>query len=87
MTEATLIRRVDPVYPAQAREKRLAGPVTVEATIAENGSVRTVKVVSGTALLADSAADAVRQWRYKPATLNGKAIEAQKQITVVFKLP
>ena len=87
MTEATLIRRVDPVYPAQAREKRLAGPVTVEATIGENGSVRTVKVVSGTALLADSAADAVRQWRYKPATLNGKAIEAQKQITVVFKLP
>ncbi len=87
MTEATLIRRVDPVYPAQAREKRLAGPVTVEATIGENGTVRTVKVVSGTALLADSAADAVRQWRYKPATLNGKAIEAQKQITVVFKLP
>jgi protein TonB len=87
MTEATLIRRVDPLYPAQAREKRLAGPVTVEATIGENGSVRTVKVVSGPALLADSAADAVRQWRYKPATLNGKAIEAQKQITVVFKLP
>ncbi len=67
--------------------ERLAGPVTVEATIGENGTVRTVKVVSGTALLADSAADAVRQWRYKPATLNGKAIEAQKQITVVFKLP
>jgi outer membrane biosynthesis protein TonB len=31
--------------------------------------------------------DAVRQWRYSPAVLDGKAVEVQKRITIVFKLP
>ncbi|MGH9494925.1 MAG: TonB family protein [Candidatus Sulfotelmatobacter sp.] len=87
IVEASLIHKVDPAYPEDARQKRLSGAVILDTTITQDGSVREVTVVSGASLLADSAAAAVRQWRYKPATLNGKAIEAQKRITIVFKLP
>ncbi len=87
VTEANLIRRVNPIYPPEARIQRLAGMVTLDATIAEDGSVRNLKVVSGPSLLASAATTAVRQWRYSPSTLDGKPIEVQKRITIVFKLP
>jgi TonB family protein len=85
ITEASLIRKVEPMYPPQARQQGLAGSVTLDATVAEDGSVRAVSVVNGPSLLAAAAATAVRQWHYHPATLNGKPIQAQKRITVVFK--
>lgn len=87
VVEATLIHRVNPIYPAEARIQRLAGPVTIDATVAEDGSVHNLKVVSGASLLASAATTAVRLWRYSPSTLDGKPIEVQKRITIVFKLP
>lgn len=87
VTEAVLIRKVDPTYPPQARVQRLAGSVILDATIAEDGSIHEVKVVSGPPQLAAAATAAVRQWRYSPSLLSGKPIEVQKQITIVFKLP
>jgi protein TonB len=61
--------------------------VILDATISEDGSVGEIKVVSGAPLLAVAATEAVRQWRYSPSLLNGKPIQVQKQITVIFKLP
>lgn len=87
ISDANLVHRVDPIYPPQARIRRLTGSVTLEATIAKDGSVHEVKVVSGPSLLAAAATAAVRQWRYSPSTLDGKAIEVQTKITIVFKLP
>ena len=87
VTEASLIERVNPVYPAEARIQRLAGLVTLDATVAEDGSVHDIKVISGPALLASAASSAVKQWRYSPSTLDGKPIEVQKRITIIFKLP
>jgi periplasmic protein TonB len=87
VTQANLIHEVQPTYPAQARMRHLAGSVTLDATIGENGTVREVRLVSGPPLLAAAATDAVRQWRYNPAVLDGKAVEVQKRITIVFKLP
>jgi periplasmic protein TonB len=43
--------------------------------------------LSGDGILARSASDAVRQWKYKPYYLNGEPVEIQTQITVNFKLP
>ncbi len=85
--EAALIHRVNPIYPAEARIQRLAGPVTLDATVAEDGSVRNLKVVNGPSLLASAATAAVKLWRYSPSMLDGKPIEVQKRITIVFKLP
>ncbi len=87
VTEASLIRRVNPIYPPEARIQRLAGLVTLDATVAEDGSIRNIRVISGPALLASAATAAVKQWRYAPSTLDGKPIEIQKRITIVFKLP
>jgi protein TonB len=87
VVEAKLVRKIDPVYPVQARKEGLTGSVVLDAIIGQDGSVKGVKVIEGQPTLSASAASAVRQWKFSPAILNGKAIEAQKRITVVFKLP
>jgi protein TonB len=81
-----LIHRVDPVYPALAKDQRVQGTVKLRATIGQDGAVRSVQVVSGSALLTDAAASAVRQWRYGPTLLNGKPIGTTKDIEVQFRL-
>lgn len=84
---ATPVQRVRPIYPLQARSDGIAGDVVVDATIARNGFVRKVTVISGPRSLTDAAVTAVRQWRFSPALLNGTPVEAQQRITVAFKLP
>jgi TonB family protein len=87
VSEATLVHQVQPIYPAEARSQRMEGSVVLELTIGEDGSTRDLKAVSGPPVLVRAATEAVRQWRYRPALLNGKRIVAQKQITVIFKAP
>jgi len=87
VTEAALLHRVEPRYPEQARTQRLQGRVTLSATIAVDGSVREITVVDGSPILAAAAKAAVRQWRYRPAKLNGTPIEVQKEIIVLFAQP
>lgn len=85
--DATLVHKVQPVYPAEARRQRVEGSVVLLLTVGEDGSTRDLKVVSGPSLLVRAATEAVRQWRYRPAALNGKPIVAHEQITVIFKAP
>lgn len=87
VTQAALIHKVDPTYPMQARSLRIAGTVVLEITIAEDGTIHNVKKVSGESILVAAATQAVRQWRYSPVLLNGKPVVAQRQVSVVFKLP
>jgi TonB family protein len=87
VTQANLAHRVDPTYPPWARIQRVTGSVTMDATIAKNGTLRDIKVISGPPLLVAAATEAVRQWRYSPALLNGTPVETQKRITIIFKLP
>lgn len=85
VSPGVLIHRVQPIYPVEALPSRLEGAVVLQATIAENGNVRDLKIVSGHPTLARAAADAVSQWRYRPYLLNGKPIAMQTQITITFK--
>jgi len=82
-----LVHRVSPVYPTRARLAHLEGRVILAAVIMEDGSVRDVKVIEGPPLLAESAADAVKDWLYKPYQLDGKPVKNEVRITVDFKLP
>lgn len=82
-----LVRKVDPVYPVQARAQHIAGAVVLEIRVAEDGAIRAVRTVSGDPQLASAARQAVRQWQYSPTLLNGHPIETTKQITILFKLP
>jgi TonB family protein len=82
-----LIRRVEPQYPEAARRQNIQGPVTLSAVVDEDGSVRSVTVLSGDSALAPAALEAVRQWRFKPYRVNGRATEFATRITVNFRLP
>jgi protein TonB len=83
----SLERKVQPIYPAEARSARLQGPVVLQVVIDEVGEVRDLRTVSGDAVLARAAIDAVRQWRYQPYLLNGQPVKMPIQITVNFTLP
>lgn len=82
-----LLRRVEPGYPAQARTLRLEGTVILSAVIMENGTVRDIKVVEGSPVLAQSAVKAVKHWRYQPYVRDGKPVKNETRITIDFKLP
>jgi len=77
---------VAPVYPPLARAARVEGIVILEAVIAEDGSVRDVRVLRSVQLLDEAAAEAVRQWRFTPTLLNGQPVPVVMTITVAFKL-
>jgi TonB family protein len=62
-----VIKQVTPVYSELARRANLSGTVKVEVTIAPNGAVKSAKLVGGHPLLADSALEAVKGWKYEPA--------------------
>jgi TonB family protein len=87
MVKPVLIHRVNPEYPEIARKSRIQGVVILEAKVTREGIVENVKVIRGLHPILDQAAmKAVRQWRYKPATLNGKPMNAHFTISVKFKL-
>jgi len=86
LQEAVLIKRVEPTYPAVARQLHIEGTVQVQAAIDKDGLPHELKAVSGNSRLTESALSAVRQWRFKPAQLDGQAVEASIIINVQFRL-
>ena len=83
---ALLIHRVEPVYPILARQTGRAGRVELRAIIATDGTIQSLKVVSGDPFFYQSALDAVRQWRYRPTVLNGEPVEIDTFITVIYNM-
>ncbi len=81
---AELVSRKAPEYPAIAVRTRASGEVKVEAVIGVDGRIKSVKALSGPTLLQRAATDAVRQWVYKPAMLDGAAVESQTDIVLTF---
>ncbi|MBI4892535.1 MAG: energy transducer TonB [Acidobacteria bacterium] len=84
--EAMLISRVIPVYPVLARQARVEGKVVFAAVIGVHGTIQSLRVKSGPALLVQAAMDAVKQWRYRPTLLNGDPCEVDTVIEVNFTL-
>ncbi len=83
---AKLINRVQPVYPALARQTRIQGVVRLHMILQKDGTVQQLEVVSGHPLLVQAAMDAVRQWRYQPTLLNGEPVEVDTTVDIVFAL-
>jgi TonB family protein len=81
---ALLIKSVPPVYPPFARSSHTSGDVTVDALIDVNGTVTDLKAVSGPPILRQAAIEAVRQWKYDPARLDGRPVAIHLTITVRF---
>jgi len=74
------------VYPLAAKLSNVSGTVETHFKISANGEVRNVTVTKGNPALIGAAIDAVRQWRYAPARLNGVPVEAQGTAVVAFRL-
>ena len=83
---AKLVSRIEPIYPFEAKQKRIQGEVMFEVTIDEQGEVIDVQVLGGNAILVGAAYDAVRQWRYTPILLNGSPVRARAEVSIKFQL-
>ena len=80
------VHHVAPLYPPIAQQAKISGVVILEALLAEDGSVRDVKVLRSVPLLDTAATDAVRQWRFTPTLLNGVPVQVIMSVTVTFTL-
>lgn len=76
-----------PDYPREARKNKIEGIVKLQAQIDPQGGVAKVQPLEGNPVLAEAAARAVRKWRFAPAHIEGKPIEDQVRINVLFFLP
>lgn len=84
-TAAThLLKRVEPLYPPIAQAANVTGTVELNATVGSDGSVTSVKAVSGPPMLIQASIDAVRGWRYAPFQQEGKAIQTVVPVSLIF---
>jgi TonB family protein len=84
--DGLLINKIPPAYPLEAKLVRLEGTVVLKAIIDRKGEVSEVIALSGPPLLESAAVDAVRQWQYRPYSLNGQPVDVETTIEVVFAL-
>lgn len=81
-----LVSKVNPVYPAEAKQQGIQGRVLLRATIGANGTVEKVDVREGDPALAAAAVDAVKQWQYSPTMVNSSAVAVIVDIDINFTL-
>jgi TonB family protein len=77
-----LVQKIAPVYPDLAKRVHLSGVVKLRATIAPNGSVKSIELVGGNPVFIQAAQDAVAKWRYAPAP-----DETRQVVELDFKTP
>jgi len=77
-----------PVYPTEARRKRQEGLVSLHVLVTKEGAPQSVVVAksSGYQLLDDSACKSVTNWKFTPATQDGRVVDSEVEIPVRFKL-
>lgn len=80
-------RIVQPSYPVAAKKAGVQGTVLLEVTVGEDGKVTDIDVLSGRAVLALAATDAVRKWEYRPYSSKSYLIPKIRRVTVNFELP
>jgi protein TonB len=86
VTSGLLIKKVNPIYPDDARAAYIQGTVVLRAEISKAGDITDLELVDGPIELAGSAVAAVRQWKYKPYLLMGQPVIVDTQIQVNYQL-
>jgi len=81
---AKLVFQPKPEYPTLAKSARVQGTVRLEVVVARDGTVETLRVLSGHPLLVEAAEVAVARWRYQPTVLNGNPIAVVTEVDVDF---
>ena len=81
------VLRVDPIYTEVARRARVEGIVIIEAVIDRQGNVTEARVLKPLPLGLDAAAlNAVKQWKFRPGTLDGQPVPVYYNLTVNFRI-
>lgn len=75
-----------PSYPALTQHASVQGSVVLQALISADGAVENLRILSGPAILATAAQQAVREWRFKPMLQDGRPVETKATITVNFTI-
>ncbi len=87
VTAPVVIHRVEPDYPDEARKAKFQGSVLVYVEVDEQGRVKGIRVAKPAGLgLDEKAIEAVRQWRFRPATRDGRPVAVPARIEVSFHL-
>ena len=81
-----LLNKTIPHYPPIAVAAHIEGTVILQAVISASGAIENLRVVSGPAMLQQAALDAVSNWRYRPYLLNGRPVEVETTVNVIFTL-
>src|SRR5216683_2316020 len=81
-----LVNSPKPAYPALAQRAGLQGIVKLQVRVRKDGSVEVQKLLEGEPALADAAIAAVKQWRARPASIDGKPVEVISTVTFNFQL-
>ena len=86
-TRTKLIKRVNPVYPEEAKEQHITGKVVARIRVDEEGKVADVTIEqSPHESLSQAADDAIRQWEWEPATKDGQPVSFLVRVTINFAL-
>jgi len=80
------IVNADPIYPRTAQQAHIEGVVIIETIIDVQGRVSSARVLRSLPMLDQAEMDAVRQWTFTPARLNGVAVPVVMTVTVTFTL-
>jgi TonB family protein len=87
ISEPVVLEKTPPTYPDAAREAGVSGAVVADLLIDELGTVRDVVIQkSPSDELSAAAIDAIEQWRFAPATMDGKPVVVRYVVTVMFQL-
>ena len=84
-----VLKSVNPIYPDEARAKRIQGVVELEALVLEDGTVGEVTVTKSldrTYGLDDAAVAAMRQWVFKPGQKDAKNVRVLVTVEMTFAL-
>lgn len=87
LTAPVAVEKVDPKYPPDLMRDRVEGTVTLYAVIHSDGTVGSIRVLRGIdARLDENARVALSQWRFRPATKNGAAVDLEAVVHIPFKV-
>jgi TonB family protein len=81
-----IVSKIEPEYPLAAQAVGAEGMVVLDAVIAPDGTVKSLRPLSGTDMLVRAASDAVRSWKFEPFLAAGQAVEVETTIAVEFRL-
>ena len=81
-----LVHKVDPEYPAAARQEKLQGVILLDVVVGRDGSVLETRAMNGPDVLAQAAMEALRWWKFEPYSVQGKPAVVETTVAVEFKL-